>query len=147
MPRGGKRSGAPGKAYSNRSDLNGPQPIGNFAKSGPYGTGVSLTDAQKALPVAGAPMPQQGAPQVLQPGGPPADQGPPGPLPGSFGAFNRPTERPYEPITHGLPTGPGGGPEVLPAPVAKPAQTVLQQMASSPFASDEIRALANLMPR
>ena len=148
MPRGGKRTGQVGAAYQNRTDLNGPKmPIGNYAKSGPYGTGTELQQAQQAVPVAGAPQPGIGPQQPQQGGGPQGGGPPPGPLPGSFGAFNRPTERPNEPITHGLPTGPGGGPEVLPQPVAKPAATLLQQMAASPYASDEVRALANIIPR
>lgn len=148
MPRGGKRTGAIGQAYSNRSDLNGPQPIGNFAKSGPYGTGVALSDAQKALPVANAP---QATPQLQQPGGappqgPPPDQ-PPGPPPGAFGPLNRPTDRPSEPLTHGLPTGPGAGPEVMTPPPTSTAQTLLGQVANSPYASDELRSLWKMMQR
>lgn len=33
--------------------------------------------------------------------------------PGDSLALDRPTERPNEPVTHGLPVGPGGGPEAL----------------------------------
>jgi len=34
------------------------------------------------------------------------------PLPGTLGSL-LPSQRPGEPLTHGLPSGPGGGPEVL----------------------------------
>lgn len=33
--------------------------------------------------------------------------------PGEMGALDRPTERPGEPVTAGLPSGPGPGPEAL----------------------------------
>lgn len=39
----------------------------------------------------------------------------------SFGAFDRPTERPDEPLTHGAPVGPGAGPEVIPGLGGAPA--------------------------
>lgn len=32
---------------------------------------------------------------------------------GAGAPLDRPTERPDEPVTHGLPVGPGGGPQVL----------------------------------
>jgi hypothetical protein len=34
-------------------------------------------------------------------------------MPGTLGALDRPTERPGEPLTAGLPSGPGPGPEAL----------------------------------
>lgn len=101
MPRkgynhGGRRQGAPGKAYSNRTDLN--QPV-QVASGQPYGARQEQVAAQKAVPLPAAP------PVPASP--------PPGPAPGSFGAFDRPTERPNEPITAGMAMGPGPGPEVL----------------------------------
>lgn len=145
MPRGGRRSGTTGKAYSNRSDLQGaklpaqPYPMGGNVG---YGQGGALQQAQAAVPVGPPPTPAAAGPGPQ--GGP---QPPPGPMPGSMGAFNRPTERPGEPITHGLPTGPGAGPEVLPPAPTDTAGTVLQRMAATPFASAEIRALANQFMR
>lgn len=67
-------------------------------------------------------------------------------LPGSMGAFTRPTERPNEPITHGLPTGPGAGPEIL---GGTPSTLVdyLKQLANSPYASQDVqRLLASVQP-
>ena len=145
MPRGGRRSGKPGRSYENRSDLSfnkSPQPVGNFADSGPYGTGAALERSQQQMPVSGPqpPAPIEGPGDPLQ-----ALLGAAGPAPGSLGAFNRPSERPNEPLTHGLSMGPGGGPEVLSNPVARPAMHVLQQMAAQPYASDEIRNLLNIL--
>lgn len=93
---GGARTGTPGVAYSNRSDLNRPG-VGQT-----YGTASAQQSAMSAVPIsapsAGVPMPAQ-APAV--------------PQPGSGGPFNRPSERPGEPVTAGLPLGPGPGPEAL----------------------------------
>ncbi len=95
-----KQPGTQGGAYANRTDLSG----GTQAVSAPtglaYGERQAMEQAQQQ-----APLPQQaGLDQVLA-----AAQGhnfQPVPL-------NAPTDRQYEPITHGLPVGPGAGPEVL----------------------------------
>src|ERR1019366_9296670 len=59
---------------------------------------------------APGPPPRGAGPGGAPPTPPP---GPPIPEPMSNGPLTRPTERPNEPVTHGLPMGPGGGPEVL----------------------------------
>lgn len=106
MPRkgynhGGRRQGAPGQAYSNRTDLNqNRQPV-TVATGQPYGARQEQVAAQRAVPL---------------PAAPPVPATPPGPAPGSFGRFDRPTERPDEPLTAGLPIGAGPGPEAVHAP-------------------------------
>lgn len=102
MPRkaqhGGRRQGAPGQAYGNRTDLNqNRQPV-QVASGQPYGARQEQVAAQKAVPL---------------PDAPPVPASPPAPAPGSFGPFTRPTERPNEPLTAGLPIGPGPGPEAI----------------------------------
>lgn len=149
MPRGGRRSGAPGKAYAQRSDLSvnkGPVPNQPYPMGGGqgYGEQKAMMDSQAQMPVS---SPQAPGPTAGPPGLPGQPQAPLGPAPGELGTFHGPTERPNEPITHGLPTGPGGGPEVLSNPATRPALTLLQQMAASPFASDDVKALANLFNR
>lgn len=103
MPRarhGGRRQGTPGQAYGNRTDLNqNRQPI-RVASGQEYGARQAQVAAQKAVPLPAPPVPAS----------------PPAPAPGSFGAFNRPTEFPDEPLTAGLPVGPGAGPEAIVAP-------------------------------
>lgn len=96
MPRGGAREGKPGKAYGNRVDLNEPVP------GGPYGARKAQTDAMNAVPIQ--------PPKSASPGAAMAGQAPPPvpPLP-----FDRPSERPGEPVTAGLESGPGPGPEAL----------------------------------
>lgn len=106
-PRGGRRSGTPGRSYANRTDLNTALPV-TTAPGQPYGSRVAQERAQEALPMAPAPRP------AMAPGNPRGgDLQRPGPLPGELGDFLRPTERPNEPLTAGLATGPGPGPEVL----------------------------------
>ena len=104
MPRngqGGRRQGAPGKAYPNRTDMNqNRQPV-TVASGQPYGARQEQVAAQRALPLPAAP------PVPAPP--PPA----PGALPGGRGPFTRPTEYPDEPLTAGMSIGPGPGPEAL----------------------------------
>jgi hypothetical protein len=97
MPRKRKTQPGPGGAYANRTDLT--QPVS--APTGlPYGQRQAMEQAQQQTP-----LPQQTPmDQILKAAG----QHSFAPVP-----LNAPTDRPYEPITHGLPTGAGGGPEVL----------------------------------
>lgn len=86
-----------GGAYSNRTDKT--QPV-QVATGQPYGQAQVLEQSQQ-----GAPLPQEmPMDQILA-----AAQG------HNFNpvGLNAPTQRPYEPTTHGLPIGPGGGSEVL----------------------------------
>jgi hypothetical protein len=100
VARGGRRQGTPGQSYSNRSDLNA-----NRAPTGPTATPAAAPVSQSGpSPVA---LPTQTA------AAPSAGPAMPVPPPGSLGTFN-PTQRPGEPLTHGLASGPGAGPEALP---------------------------------
>jgi hypothetical protein len=100
MPRGGRRNGKPGQAYSNRTDMNTSK-IAEYTGQ-QYGKATQQRDAQRAMPVQAPPGPP--APQTPQ-----AAQAP-GPAPGSLGELLGPTARPDEPLTHGAPFGPGPGP-------------------------------------
>jgi hypothetical protein len=126
--------------YPNRTDLPGkPLPVTTVPNQ-PYGVAGQQQAAQAALPMAGAPQPPPGTQTQL-----PADAQPqvpmPGAAPGSFGAFTRPTERPGEPPTAGLPIGAGPGPNPLLQP---PDSTIvlLNSLANAPGASPEVQALA-----
>lgn len=87
MPRGrgGARQGTPGKAYSNRTDLTA-QAV-RTAPSQSYGQATQQAAAQQAIPL----------PQAPEPGA---------------AAFHRPSERPTEPLTAGMPMGAGPGPSL-----------------------------------
>ena len=133
MPRtgkGGKREGASQTSYSNRTDLNdrGPQPI-TAAPGEPYGQRQMLEDAQRAVPMAGVqtPTPAPTAPQN-------EPQAPSVPAPGTI-PFLHPSERPDEPLTHGLASGPGAGPEIL--------VSVLEAAAQDPASSSRVQMLAD----
>jgi hypothetical protein len=85
-----------------------------------YGAHKETIQAQQAIPLPAAPPPA---------GAPPAPGGPaPGPggndrlaqalalakaMPAPNGGLAGPTSRPNEPVTSGLPSGPGAGPEAL----------------------------------
>ena len=111
--RGGKRTGKPQSAYGNRTDLH--SSIAGPTPNQVYGQGVAQQQALKAvpLPASGTTPPGAAAPPPAPPapGAPPA--GPAPVLPGGLGPIDRPSERPNEPLTAGLSSGPGPGPEAL----------------------------------
>jgi hypothetical protein len=118
MPRGGKRDGKVGKAYSNRGDLNGPTQPAKAPTGQTYGQAGAQMQAQKALPlpnvhqvavkrgadgrISGVDVPAATPPEPT--GGPP---------PGSLGPLSAPTARPGEPLTNGIDSGPGAGAEAM----------------------------------
>lgn len=133
LARGGRRSGTPGKAYGNRTDLNAQRtmPIAKYP-SDRYGEQVKQVEAQRAVPVASQPQPVPPTPT----GGPPA--GPPPIVP-----LNAPTARPNEPLTAGIDSGPGVG--APPQPVIDNPERIrqwlpaLERLASAPDTSPQTR--------
>jgi hypothetical protein len=120
--RGGARRGMPGKAYSNRLDLNKPK--------------LQVVPAQRAVPVA--PPPTQTAPT-------------PGPGLAAAQAYqfpelapiDRPTEFRDEPVTAGIDMGPGPGSEIFGRLFNPPrAGDLLAYLASLPIATQEVKDLA-----
>jgi hypothetical protein len=98
LARGGRRQGTPGKAYGNRTDLNGAKPMAVPGQT--YGEQKQQLDAQAAIPMARPP-----AERLADYTGPsPAD------VPSLLSA---PSARPEEPLTAGLASGPGPGPEAI----------------------------------
>lgn len=104
MARGGRRKGTAGKAYGQRTDLNGPAAKPMAVPGQQYGEQGKQIAAQKAMPM--------GTPDVPGPGGPLAGYSGPMPndLPSLLGAESN---RPDIPLTAGLTGGPGPGPEAL----------------------------------
>ena len=105
---------------------------------GVYGSATTALASQRAVPVA--PAPASSPRQAPPPRRPPAQR--------VLGPIDRPTERPDEPLTAGLPIGPGPGPEVLgaipdddalDAQALAPYLPTLELMASSPNASTAMR--------
>ena len=138
MPRkgAGSKASAP---YGNRQDLNLPT---TTVPNQEYGEAAQQAAAQNAIPMAaGQRNPSPQAPAAPQSAAPTT----PLPSPGSVDLF-APTQRPEEPVTHGLPVGEGAGPEVLgPMGDGRAAmQAELERLASGPYATPEIHALAQL---
>lgn len=93
MPTGGARTGRPGAAYANRSDLNG--------SDAQYGDGVNQAAVVAATP---------GSPSRPDTGGGIAIP------PGAMGPLDAPSDRPTEPVTAGLPLGAGANTLSQPVP-------------------------------
>lgn len=145
MPRGGRRTGTPGKAYSNRSDLNGPKAVPMMAATGQqYGARKAQIDAQRAIPVAAPPGPALAPPTGGAPA--PGPTLPAGPGPGQVVPLDAPSMRPDEPVTAGLPVGPGAGPEAL-GPLAGQSEDVGMQLRAiyARFPNEDLRSLLELL--
>lgn len=145
MPRGGRRTGAPGTAYSNRTDLNPAVPI-KAAPGQQYGAAKAQIEAQRAVPIA---RPATDVVTPMRTGGPEASSpasGPPVPLPGQLMPLDAPSQRPGEPVTAGLPVGPGAGPEAL-GPLAGGGEDVGMQLRAiySRFPNEDLRSLLELL--
>ena len=152
MPRGPSRT-------ANRTDLTRPAPI-QTAPGQEYGAAAAQQAAQQQIPTAGGQniTPGGGQPPAPAPGGGPdamlqALQSHAAANPaGAHGAIDRATERPNEPVTHGLPMGPGAGPEALSGVGAATRDSTVEQgtlanllvsMASNPNATQAIKDLAS----
>jgi hypothetical protein len=141
IPRGGRRTGTPGKAYANRTDLNLPA---QAATGQQYGQRIQQIAAQRAMPV-GRPatdaVPQGGGRSATTSGSAPAAP-PAGPLPGGLMPLDAPSQRPGEPVTAGLAVGPGAGPEAL-GPMRGQSEDVATELRAiySRFPTDAMRAL------
>lgn len=98
---------------------------------------------QKAMP---APQLQQAAPTPTPAAAAPAGAAAPMPsraqryeqalaaaaqLKGQAGILGEPTARPNEPVTAGLPVGPGPGPEVLTMPRGNPTGNLMRRLAAA----------------
>lgn len=85
MPRGGKRQGTPGKAYSNRTDM-----ASNYQNAGASAAAGGIAPPPATPPPAPIFASPEDSPNLLDP-----------------------TNNPDQPITDGLAYGPGRGPEAL----------------------------------
>lgn len=140
--------GAPAGRYPNRTDIaaqkaSGTQPV-RTATGQPYGNAGAQAAAQRAFPLpqpAETPSPGAGAAVERIPGTmtPAAAQAY---TPPSFGLSTLPSQRPNEPVTAGISSGPGPGPD----PFAQGAFSGAALLAALAAARDdpELRALANL---
>ena len=121
MPRGGRRQGTPGRAYTNRTDM-----MGNY-------------DMEAGSPAAGGiKAPAQVAPQM-------------GLSPDDIPSLSTPTQRPGEPVTAGLGLGSGPGREALTGfdPRVQETQRLAERwgpmmdiLSNDPETPDSVRMLA-----
>lgn len=120
MPRGGKRQGTPGKGYANRTDL-----------------GLKPDMEKDTAASGGMTAPQASAPMRLPV------------YPEDTPMLTDPSARPSEPITDGLMSGPGRGPEALAGMDPRLADTaalkkwlpLLNPLADNPDVPDSVRTL------
>lgn len=104
----GARVAGPGE-LSVRTDLGG-QPIRHMADPR-YGEDKAFVAQQKAAPLAQAPgAPRGPAPSELRMGGPDGYAEPQLASPADIVPFGAASSRPGEPVTAGVPIGPGPGP-------------------------------------
>lgn len=132
MPRGGPRAPTPNTNYANRTDL-ARQP----ASAPPgleYGTRKRLMDAQRKVPMAGSATPR---PTASRGGVPLATRLAPGEVP----SLDAPTAYPDEPVTAGLISGPGPGPESLTVGGFGPESLSLLRLVYARYPDEDIRRL------
>lgn len=145
---------------SNRTDRLVPE-TPTAAPGQPYGEAGQQMASQRAVPISGTPTVAPQSPGAPGSSSPQTPQGAPGAdLMAQAQGFNgpgnqdflRPTERPNEPVTHGLPVGPGAGPEALTGIGAAARQgtieqgtmqNLLQGLAQQPGATSAIKDLAS----
>jgi len=121
------------QAYGNRTDLNMPKAkvARAVARNQTYGKAKEQLDSQRAVPMGGAPT------EVRANSSAPRR---------SSGPFDRPTERPNEPITEGAPFGPGMGPAAAGIPMYNPQIAAVEELKL--FAQlDQNSDLADLVSR
>lgn len=133
MPRGGRRTGTPGVAHGQRSDLNLPA---TAAADQPYGAAGQQLAAQQAVPLQRPPQPQPADARSAAQASPP--------LGGGLTPIDAPTERPNEPVTAGLNAGPGPGPEALALGGERPELAELRAIYAA-FPNDGVRAVIEAM--
>lgn len=111
MPeQGGYRQGTQGKAYPQRTDLGRDRQPSRVPKGKEYGKRQKAEQSQAAMPL------------------PDASRIPP---PGSVPSLTAPTSRPGEPVTAGIPIGPGpGGSRAVPAAAGSQALFDLRALAA-----------------
>lgn len=111
MPSGGRRQGQPGKLYPNRRDMRTRQ-APKAAPGQTYGDAKQQLASQRAIPLSRTPAPSPAEGQGVAAAAGRLGGG----VPGNVPSLTAPSTRPNEPITAGLPTGPGPGPEALNLP-------------------------------
>lgn len=138
MPRGGRRAGAPGKSYGNRSDLNVVRQLPVTSAPGQeYGQATAQRDAQRQVPMASGDLSRPGPRQAAT--ADPAD------VMAQAQAYQPP---PVVPLT--APTGRPGEPLMTPPTPTPSTQGALLSSAAllnslGDDASPAVKALRNVL--
>jgi hypothetical protein len=138
--RGGKRQGTNGQAYKNRSDLT---QAPTAAPGQVYGASAQQLAAQKTAPLPKQAPPAAPAPAGSAPAGPTPAGAAPSVQPGGLGAITAPTDKPNEPLTAGLASGPGPGPEALGQNTEVDPTLYLLKGLLSKYPNADVQALLN----
>lgn len=152
MPRTAKKptnASAPNAGQS-AAPVTAPRPEPITVPTGlPYGEAKALADAQRTLPVSQPPGSGPVGAVASAPTGAPAATGTADAAIGALGGFQHtpiglgaPSARPNEPVTTGLPTGPGPGPEALAPPTPQVPSALVQGAAVLNALGDKITPAA-----
>lgn len=120
--RGGPRPATPGRLYPNRRDMAA-QPARAPVEQ-EYGKAGQQLSSQSVQPVAGAPSTPL-----------------PGMAPGQVPTLTDPSARPDEPVTAGIPSGPGPGPEALHSASFGPQELSVMRGIFLKYPNDDLRRL------
>lgn len=120
-------------AYANRTDLNNPakKVAMATAKGQTYGAATAQMESQRAVPMGQAPTEMQASQPTYT-------------TPGGNGLFDRPSERPNEPITAGVNFGAGlNQMQSGITPAARPGDPVFERLRAiyDQFPNDELADL------
>jgi hypothetical protein len=111
-----------------------------------YGDGQELSNLQASAPMAATPGPKAPSVTAINQAAAQSAQGQPMQQQQPLVPLNAPTQRPNEPVTTGLSSGPGLGPNVLGAQQTENnynnARQYLQSMANNPLSSPALKAIA-----
>ncbi len=124
------------RQYKNRTDLqNKTTKVAKMAAKGQtYGAAGQQMQAQSVVPMAPPPTDSSASAQPQKNYA----------MPGTIGAFDRPTERPNEPVTAGSPFGPGATPFMAGTlPRMSTESNVVEQIRAiyAAFPNDDLAAL------
>lgn len=115
------------------------QPI-QTPKGEDYGEANAMADRQRVQPVAGAAT-TPATPQSAVPGSGSAGGPLPGMAPGQIPGLSDPSAFPEEPLTAGLPNGPGPGPEALRSAAFGPQELSNMRAIFLRYPNDDLRRL------
>jgi hypothetical protein len=129
----------PRKAKAQRTDLTETKVT---VPGQDYGKQVAQARAMQSVPMANQ-MQQAQAMAKMAASAPTTPQAMPQAPSAPLALLSDPTQRPMEPLTHGLPVGPGAGPEAIGPTPQSPISAILGALADGPYATPALENLAS----